>query len=1040
MRKIVCMMFVLLMGVTQLMAQDKTVTGKVTDDKDGSPLSGVSVTVKGTTIGTVTGADGTYRLSVPSSARTLVFSFVNFQSVEQSIAGRSAISVSLTNSEKSLQEVVVTGYGREKKSRFTGAATTLSAAKTVDGVPVGAFDQVLQGRVPGMLVNSGNGQPGVSANVVIRGVSSIGAAGAQPLYVVDGVPMPAGDFASINPNDFETITVLKDGAASALYGSRGGQGVIVITTKRGKAGQTNFTFRSQVGFTQAPTPNRFDMMNSSQVLQYEEFMGTIVGNSVAAPGWLYSKKNPSYAAASPTEQARRDALLDSFRNNNVDMYKVLFRQGISQSHEINASGGNSVTRYFLSLGTFNQDGVDLKSGLKRYTARFNMDNNLGKFNISWNTLVGFSRTNWNEGTWYGNSTRNPFQMVWRAKPYENPYRPDGSLIFGASTAANPKVIGNLLEGMNNTNWQERQLKVNSGITLSYTLLPTLTLKNTTGIDNALEWSERYVNANSYIGSLQTYQSGVGAETFRTRTQIINTSGIVYADKFGSKNDLELGAYFEVIRGWQKGFGFTIFNLDPRLNGTGQGAGALPTNGATTMTQNVGSARSGFGIRSYFATGRYTYDGKYTVSANIRRDGTSRILNNANKEITTWAAGFMWDAFREKFMGNQRIFSDLKVRASYGKVPNINSIPGSTYGINGGSIYTISNYLAAQQPAFTTTTGFAGSAITGLVPTVANDALRMEYVEKYNVGADINFLKNRIRVTVDLYQNITRDLFVSQTLPAPSGFGGSSLQVNAGSMENKGIELTVSGDVIKTKDIVLTLGFNHNINKNEITDLGQVSEYPFGTGIIKKGLPYGTHYAQNYLGADPQTGAPLYETEDGKTTTDFGKAGLFYKFGTYLPKHVGGITLDFRYQRFSLSALFSYQFEVYRYNNVENWTTRGTAGYVNAVNSNVKMLTEQWSKPGDVKYYQSPAYDRQFTGADVQDAKFLRFRTLNLSYQIPQISAKGTTIIKGARFYIQAQNLFIWSPWRGLDPEDDNNISLQEFPNPRAAVVGIDINF
>ncbi len=1039
MRKLFSVVFAMLFGCIQLFAQDKTVAGKVTDDKDGSPLAGVSVTVKGTTIGTVTGNDGSYRLSVPASARTLVFSFVNFQTVEQAISGRASVNVALTSTEKSLQEVVVTGYSREKKGQFAGAATTLSAAKTVEMVPVGSFDQALQGRVPGMFVNSGSGQPGASANVQIRGVSSIGSAFSQPLYIVDGVPMPASDMATINANDFETITVLKDGAASALYGSRGGRGVIVITTKRGKAGQANFTFRSQVGFTQAPNPNRFDMMNTEEALLYEERMGLIAGNSVAGPGWLYSKLNPSYATSSATEQARRDRLLDSFRNIKPDYYDILFRQGISQTHEINVSGGNNVTRYFLSLGTFNQDGVDLKSNLKRYTARFNMDNTLGKLTITWNNLVGFSRTSWNEGSWYGNSVRNPFQIVWRAKPYENPYRPDGSIVFGAHTNANPRVIGNILEGMENTEWQERQLKINSGLTIAYKILPTLTLKNVAGIDNALDWSERYVAPNSFIGSLQTFQSGVGTETFRSRTQLINTSSLVYANKFGDKHDVEVGAYFEAIRGFSKGFGFNAFLLDPRLFGTTQGAGALPNSGTTTV-QNVGSARSGFGIRSYFGTGRYTYNNKYTLTANIRRDGTSRILNEANDEITTYSVGAIWDVIKEGFMDRQNLFSDLKVRASFGKVPDINSIPGGSYGISGGGIYTIPNYLAAQQPAFNPTTGFAGSSITGITPTVANNNLRMEYVEKTNIGVDMAMLKNRLRVTVDLYRNVTRDLFVQQQLPAPSGFGGGSLQVNAGSMENKGIELSISGDLVKTKDIDLTLGWNHNINKNEILDLGQVSEYPSGTGIIKEGLPFGTHYSQNYLGADPATGAPLYETADGKTTTDFGQAGLFHKFGTWLPMHIGGFTLDFRYKRFSLSALFSYQFEVYRYNNVESWTTRGTPGFGNAVNQNRILLTEQWQKPGDVKYYASPLFDRQFTAADIQDAKFLRFRSLNMNYQIPQINADGTRLIKGARLYVQAQNLFIWSPWRGLDPEDDNNISLQEFPNPRAVVVGIDINF
>lgn len=1039
MRKLACFIAVLLFSSASLFAQNRTVTGKVTDDKDGTALPGVSIVVKGTSVGTTSGADGSYSISVPASGRVLVFTFVNFQSVEQVIGTRATVNVALTSTEKSLQEVVVTGYSREKKSQYAGAATTLGSGKFTN-VPVTTFDQALQGNVAGLLLNSGSGQPGTSGNITIRGISSISGANVQPLFVVDGVPMPAFDFAAVNPNDFESVTVLKDAAAGALYGSRGAYGVIVITTKRGKAGQANFTYRAQYGFTQAPNPNKFDMMTSAETLQYEEMMGLIVGNAMSSPGWAYSKKNPSYALQTPTEQARRDRLLDSFRNNNVDFYKLLFRQGTSQTHEINMSGGNTATKYFMSLNLFDQKGVDLKSRLRRYTARFNLDNTIGKLNLQFNSLIGFANTDINEGSWYGNSPRNPFQIVWRAKPYENPLRADGTPIFGAATNVVPRAIGNAIEGNNNSGWTDKQIKVNSGLVLGYKILPDLLLKNTTGIDVASEFAQRYIDANSYVGSLQTYQSGYNAETFRIRTQLINTTGLIYNKKL-ERHDFEVGAYFEVNRIFQKGLGFVLFNLDPRLEQTGQGAGALPTGGAATMPQNASSAKSGFGIRSYFTSGRYTYNNKYTLTASIRRDGTSRILKDENKEITGWAAGVSWDAIKEDFFTNVKFLSDLKVRANYGKVPNINSIPGgAAYGISGGGIYGISNYLGAQVPSFATTTGFAGSTITGLIPRAYNGNLRMEYVNKLNFGIEAAMFRNRIRLVVDLYNNVTNDLFVSQPLPAPSGFGGSSLDINAGSMRNRGIEVTLSGDVVKTKNFDFTISMNHSINENEIVDLGAVSEYPVGTFIIKEGLPYGSHYTQWYLGADPATGAPLYRTKDGKTTSNFAAADLFHEFGTYLPKHVGGVTFDFRYKKFTVTALFSYQFDVTRYNNVENWTTRGTPGYLNAVNANRKMLTEQWMKPGDVKYYQSPAFDRQFTSSDVHDAKFLRFRNLNVGYTLPQLGTAETRFIKSARIYFQGQNLFIWSPWRGLDPEDNNNISLQEFPNPRAVVVGIDINF
>ena len=1027
---------VLLAFALSASAQDRTVTGKVTDDK-GSPISNVSVIVKGTQIGTTSNSNGEYSLSLPARARSLVFSSVDMLSEEISIGSKTTINSILKSSDKSLQEVIVTGYSREKKSQFTGSATVLSS-KVVENTPVGSFDQVLQGRAPGLLVASGSGQPGNSANITIRGIQSISGAGVQPLYVIDGVPIPSGDFAGFNPNDFESITILKDAGAAALYGARGGLGVIVITTKKGRPGKTTFTYRSQFGFTQAPSPSKFRMMNTAEALSYEEISG-LAGAAVTAPGWVYSKKNPSYATQTPAVQARRDFLLDSFRNINPNYYKILFRQGISKTQELNLSGGSDKTRFFISAGLFDQEGIDLNSRLRRYSTRFNLDHTVGKLSVQFNNIAAFALTNFNEGEWLGNSARNPFQIVWRAKPYENPFDAAGKPIFGSSTTTSPKLIGNALEGVQNSYWQDRQIKINSGLTLAFKILPSVTLKNVFGIDVGSELGLRSINANSYIGSLQTNNSGFHTEAYRIRSQLINTTSAIYLQKF-NKHEVETGAYFEVVRGYQRGLGFTLFNLDGRLPLTGQGAGTIPVGNSPTYPQNASSAKSGFGIRSFFGTGRYTYNDKYTLTGNIRRDGTSRIANEANKEITTFSAGFIWNAIKEGFLADQNILSDLKVRLSYGEVPNIGSIATTAYGISGG-LYGITNYTGPQLPVFGTSTAFVGSTITGQVPTTSgNPNLKIETIEKTNVGVDFNVWKNRARFTLDVYRNITKDLFVSLPLGATTGFGGVLLPINAGTMSNKGIEFTANADVVKTDNFDVSIGFNHAINKNKIVDLGPLNEYPTGTSIIRKGLPFGTHYTQHYLGADPATGRPTYEKKDGTTTTNINEAELFAKFGTYLPKHVGGFTADIRFGKFNVSALFSYQFDVYRYDNVESWTTRGTSGFSNAVNQNSILLTEQWKKPGDVKYYASPLYDRGFTSADVHDAKFLRFRNLNLSYQLPSISVKGVTIIKSAKFYVQGQNLVIWSPWRGLDPEDSNNISLQEFPNPRMIVTGLDINF
>lgn len=793
------------------------------------------------------------------------------------------------------------------------------------------------------------------------------------------------------------------------------------------------------------------MMNTTEILQYEERM-KIANN----PGWHYSKNNPSYNVLNtpvygfPTlaqQQAYFDRTLDSISKINTNYKDYLFRNGLSQTHEINVSAGTDKTRFFISGGVFDQKGTDLNSRLRRYTTRFNLDHTNGKFNISWNTLAGYSITTYSEGELLGNSASNSFQMAWRAKPYELVYRPDGTLIFGSNNTLALKQIGNVIERIENTLLRQGQLKINSGMTLGYKILPYLSLRNTLGVDMSSDRWQRYIMPLSQAGSAVTPSNkGLNSEAYKVNTQLINTTSLQFAKRINNVHEVDAGLYFEVIRGWQRGLGFTVYNLDPRIDPTGQNFGNISVTppapvSSYTYPQTVASAKSGYGIRSYFATARYTYNNKYTINANLRRDGTSRILSDENKEVTTWSAGAIWNALEETFMKSQRLFTDLKVRVSYGSVPNIGSIATGGYAAGGGLV-TVTNYLGPQIPSFGATT-YAGSTIPGQAPaTVGNPYLKIEQIKKLNIGADFAVWKNRARFTVDWYNDRTTDLFVNNAIPATAGFGsGATIPINAGVMTSKGIEFTASVDIVKNKNWDVTFGWNHAINTNEIADLGQVQEIPQGTFIIREGLPYGSHYATNYLGADPATGRPMFYAQDGKTIVyDAAQAGLFATYGTFLPKHVGGFTLDVRYNRITVAALFSYQFDVSRYNNIENWITRGINGYHSAVNASRRMLTEQWTKPGDNKFYQGQTYDRGFSNSDIQDAKFMRFRNLNVAYNIPEVNIGGARIIKSARFYVQLQNIAIWSPWRGPDPEDNNNISLNEFPNPRMFVTGIDINF
>lgn len=1013
-------------------AQGLTVTGKITDAEDDLPLPGVNVTVKGTTTGTVSDENGLYTLKVPSTETTLIFTFIGMASQEVSVAGGKTIDVSMQHDATQLTEIVVVETGYSSERNFVGAAVKLDKEK-FETAPMISIDQSLQGQVAGVLVNSGSGQPGADAMVRIRGVSSISGAGTQPLYVIDGVPI-VGALSAVNANDIESITVLKDGSTAALYGARGANGVIVISTKKPKPGESSFVYRTQLGLSQQPSPSNFNMMNTDQALEYERRLGA-AGAGITGPGWAYSPDNPEYQASTEEEKAAYDAALQKFRNNRRDYADYLFRDGLSSTHEIVARAATDQGRYYTSFNIFDQDGFAKGSNYTRYTGRINMDQHIDKFTMTLMATAARSVSSNSVGDWIGNSPTNPFQILWRAKPYEAVYNEDGSLDYGSHTSLAPRRIANAIERQQNTIFRSKDVRILGGLALRYDITNELSIKNQVGVDFTNIQGMFSANPDSYAGtSIYDYNSGYHTEATLNVGQVINTLGIDFHKRINEIHEVELAGYFEALKYTTNGFGYELFNLDKRLTETGQGAGNIPVaTGQTSYEQSGAGAKSQYGIRSYFATSRYTLKDKYTVNANFRMDGTSRILNEDNKEIATWSAGLGWNATNEEFMRSQGILTELKVRASYGEVPNIGSIDTDSYSLP-GTFFSVPNFLQSQLATYESSTSFAGSSIAGLVPaTPGYGDLKIETVKMFNVGFDLA-VKNKVRLVMDFYKNVTVDLFVNQPLGATTGFGDDDLQINAGQMTNKGIEATVLADVYKQGDWTIQANWNHAINVNNIDDLGLVDEYELGTFLIKKGLPYGTHYTYDYVGADPETGKPVYRNKDGSTATA-ADAEPLAKYGTFLPKHTGGFSFTVDYKRIKLSTFFTYQFDVTRSNNVKNWITRGTAGYSNAVNQSADMLTQQWMQPGDDKFYQSPLYDRGFTSADLGDAKFLRLRELTLSYILPELP-----FVQRVRVYARGQNIKVWSPWKGLDPEDNNNISLNEYPNPRMYVMGVDVSF
>jgi len=1007
MRKMLLLATCTLLLCVHVLAQTRTVSGKVSDP-DGVPVANASVLVKGSSTGTTTDLDGTFSLTVPSSAKTLVISAVNMETVEVSIENRNVVAVTMRLSNRDLQEVVVTGYNTVKKSEYVGAATKVDK-KAIELVPIGSFDQILQGRAPGLRVSAGSGQPGSAAAVQIRGPKSIGG-GSTPLYVIDGVPVEAAVFQSYNPNDFESVDVIKDAAAAGLYGSRGASGVIVVTTKRGKAGKLTLSYRPQLGISQ-PGTQKFEMMNTEELFQFHEMLGKLVNYNL--PGWAYSKNNPAYAGLTPEQQARYDAILDSMRNINTDWADIFQRSGSFSSHDLSLSGGSDKTRFYASVGYFKEDGIGLRTDLERYTFRFNLDHSSDRVTFQLSNTVGYSKRNFTESE-NAVALANPFAAAYLGAPYHKLYNDDGTVAVGGGRVG-PNAFARLQSSIRDNH----QVKATSSAMVRYDITSNVYAGGNAGFDFRETINSFWLDPKSYAAQTSQFPGDRGSYSDGlTRYFQGNARGYIgYRNTFGvHKLDVSLNA--EYVFSKSRSFNYTGYNLSNKLVNTPAAIGpGTVDNGYIPV---VGGGKSQNNLVSFFGLAKYSYDDRYIVDLTVRRDGTS-ILPAENRFQSFFAVGAVWNVLAEQFAASWGTLSTLRVRASYGNSANRENFPFGDFGYY--SLYGNGSYAGFQT----------------IIPTSpGNPQGEWEYTDKLNVGFEVGLWRDRVTAEVNLYNEITRNLFVEQTNPVENGFPFSQLDVNAGKMRNRGIEVNVNADIIRSADLAWSVNGNFSYNQNEITDLGQVSEYPAGTAIIRKGLPLGSHYAVKWAGVDPATGKPLYYTKDGKLTDVFSDANSVAEFGTYFAPYTGGFGTTLSYKGIELSAFFNFQYKFSRFNN-QDFFQLNHAFAAQGYNVRKEMLT-MWTKPGDITNIQSPLYQREFSSKDIQDASYLRFRNLMLSYTLPQTVTSKLKVVKKLRFYGQAQNLYTWTNWTGFDPEDNNNIAQYEYPLPRIFTVGVDVDF
>lgn len=1010
MRKLVSITFVLLLCALHLFAQERTVTGKVTDET-GSPIIGASVIPKGSKTGVTINAEGVFSLSLPSGVRQITISSVGFETVTLTIGTSNQVTVAMKNAFSDLTDVVVTGYSRVKKSEYVGAASRIDK-KALELVPIGSFDQILQGRAPGLRVSAGSGQPGAAASVQIRGPKSI-SGGSTPLYVIDGVPVEAAVFQSLNPNDFESVDVLKDASAAALYGSRGASGVIVVTTKRGKKGSTTFSYKPQFGITQ-PGDQKFEMMNSTQLLQFQENLGRLSNNNL--PGWRYSRANPANASASAATLAAYDQILDSLRGNNTNWADIFQRQGRFQAHDISLSGGSDKTRFFASGSYYDEQGIGARSDLKRYTLRLNLDHQTDKLTFQFSSTLGYSTRNFIESEG-GVALANPFAAAYLALPYDPLYLPNGRVNTGAG-----KVGGNAFQRIADIERYNNQVKNTSAINVNYDITENFFAGGNVGFDFRETINTTFQKPGTFTASQSGFPGNTGfySDGYSRYFQGSARGFVGYKDEFGKNGEhkINVTANAENIFQRTKTFNFTGFGINVKLPNTP--AAITPGTVDNRLIPTVGGSKSQRVFASFFGLLKYSYDDRYILDFAVRRDGTS-ILPEANRFQTFYSAGLVWNTLNERFASNWNFFSTLRFRFSYGTSANAENFPFGDFGYF--PLYGTGSY----------------AGLPTLVPsTPGNPAGDWEYTDKANFGVEFGLFKERLYGEVNIYNEVTRNLFISQGIPIENGAAFTSAQVNAGTMRNRGIEVSLNYDLIRSKNLTWSVGGNFAYNQNEITSLGQESEFPQGTSIIRVGLPLGSHYINKWGGVDPTTGAPLYYTKDGKLTNVFSSEDQVAEFGTFYAPWTGGFNTSLRYKGFDISAFFNFQAKFSRFNN-QTFFQQNHAFAVSGYNLYTEMLS-MWSKPGDVTNIQSPLYQRQFSSKDIEDASYLRFRNLQIGYTVPAAALQKSRIIKGFRFYVQGQNLATFTKWTGFDPEDSNNIASYEYPLPRTFTVGVNLDF
>lgn len=954
MKKNILLILVCLLSFNLAFSQDRIITGKVTSASDGLPLPGVSVTVKGvSTIGTQTNAQGNYKLSVPGTATALIFQYIGFTRSEIPITG-DLVNNQLQEDQTQLSEVVVTGYSTQTNREITGSIATVKNEE-FSQVPIASFDQALQGKAAGTLVLANSGQPGAAASVLIRGSGSIIGSN-TPLYISDGIEITADDFSTLNPSDFESISILKDASSTSQYGSRGANGVIVITTKKGKAGATRFTYDAQFGKSTLPE-SKLILMNSDQKLDYE------------------------LANGNPYEWTDEDVA--ALRLVNTDWEDVFYRTGETASHVLSVSGGNEKTTFFLSGSFFDQTGTVETTGLKRTTGRANIDSKAGNFNFGINSTFGYSDfTNTSESN---TGIATPLNAARWLNPYESVYDEDGN--YTQITSGQPHALQELLENSNNRN----QLKGVGNIYLSYKapFLEGLTLSTNLGGDFRNNEGTTYIDPTTFLGAGSTGGEGSFGRSIDRYFRYTSTSSAIYSKTINSDHNFSVGIYNEIIKRNNAAFNFTGYGLGGAFENE---AGITPGNATNGFTPAVGGTGSINALLSYFADAKYSFKNRYFIQTSIRRDGSSRFGEN-RKYANFGSIGGSWIISDENFMSTlkQGFLNELKFKISYGSAGNQEGIGN----FQSRELYARSVY----------------NGVSGLVQTqLSNPELQWERKATFNTGLEFTIFRGRLGGTVEYYNSLTSDLFLNRQLSRTTGY--SFLASNIGELQNRGIEASLNTDVLKSKNFNWAVNASFTYNKNEVKKLvGDQQEIIGDITINRIGESVNSLFVVPTAGVNPDNGAQQYLAIDGSITESYDAADRVIAGSTQIP-YFGGFGTIFTFKGLELNTFFSFSTGNKIYNNDRN-NVENPSYYFDNLSADI---LREWRNPGDITDIPSPGdtYEDNTTRF-VESGNFLRFRNATLSYSLPKQLIERAKL-SNVRLFVQGQNIYTWTKFKGYDPE------------------------